>query len=225
LRIASALRQPSYSSCFSHCGSNPSLKVPVHVLHSRNIVKSCFWGPSEDKGPQQLGLDHIFLNRYANRTVDGEINGRDFIIRALIVAGDPNTCGRNPSRCNLILVVHTRWMATNSSSTSRTRAQWRRCGWGGALVGVRPIRPSTDPIQANPIPFERGEESEFVGATIPVDQREGRSCCGSSVSWPILSLMSNSGTTSTTPPRFERAHDQCGPEKHQGPCSSLDRRR
>jgi hypothetical protein len=26
----------------SHCGSEPSPKVPVHVLYSRNIVKSCF---------------------------------------------------------------------------------------------------------------------------------------------------------------------------------------
>jgi hypothetical protein len=26
----------------SHCGSDSSLKVPVHVLYSRNIVKSCF---------------------------------------------------------------------------------------------------------------------------------------------------------------------------------------
>jgi hypothetical protein len=26
----------------SHCGSDPSPKVPVHVLYSRNIVKSCF---------------------------------------------------------------------------------------------------------------------------------------------------------------------------------------
>jgi hypothetical protein len=39
-RIALALRQPSYSLCFSHCGSDPSPKVPVHVLYSRNIVKS-----------------------------------------------------------------------------------------------------------------------------------------------------------------------------------------
>jgi hypothetical protein len=42
LRIASALRQPSHSLCFLHCGSDPSSKVPVHVLYSRNIVKSCF---------------------------------------------------------------------------------------------------------------------------------------------------------------------------------------
>jgi hypothetical protein len=40
--VASALCQPSYSLCFSHCGSDPSPKVPVHVLYSRNIVKSCF---------------------------------------------------------------------------------------------------------------------------------------------------------------------------------------
>jgi hypothetical protein len=26
----------------SRCGSDPSLKIPVHVLYSRNIVKSCF---------------------------------------------------------------------------------------------------------------------------------------------------------------------------------------
>jgi hypothetical protein len=26
----------------SHCGSDPSPKVPVHILYSRNIVKSCF---------------------------------------------------------------------------------------------------------------------------------------------------------------------------------------
>jgi hypothetical protein len=72
------------------------------------LLNHVFEDLRKTKAPQQLGLDHIFLNRYANRTVDGEINGRDFIIRALIVAGDPNTCGRNPSRCNLILVVHTR---------------------------------------------------------------------------------------------------------------------
>jgi hypothetical protein len=30
----------------------PSPKVPVYILHLGNIVKSCFWGPSEDEGPQ-----------------------------------------------------------------------------------------------------------------------------------------------------------------------------
>jgi hypothetical protein len=42
LHIASALRQPSYSLCFLHCGSDPNLKVPVHILYSINTVKSCF---------------------------------------------------------------------------------------------------------------------------------------------------------------------------------------
>jgi hypothetical protein len=37
----------------SHCGFDLSPKVPVHVSYSRNIVKSCFWGPSEAEGPQQ----------------------------------------------------------------------------------------------------------------------------------------------------------------------------
>ena len=32
LRVASALRQPSYCACFSHCGSDPSSKVSVHIL-------------------------------------------------------------------------------------------------------------------------------------------------------------------------------------------------
>jgi hypothetical protein len=35
------------------CPKGPCLKVPVHVLHSRNIVKSRFLGPSEAGGPQQ----------------------------------------------------------------------------------------------------------------------------------------------------------------------------
>ena len=34
----------------------PSPKVSVHILHLGNIVKSCFWGPLEDKGPQQQPL-------------------------------------------------------------------------------------------------------------------------------------------------------------------------
>jgi hypothetical protein len=38
----------------SYRGSDPSSKVPVNVLYSRNIVKSCFWGPSEAEGPQQV---------------------------------------------------------------------------------------------------------------------------------------------------------------------------
>jgi hypothetical protein len=35
------------------CTKGPCPKVPVHVLHSRNIVKSHFWGHSEAEGPQQ----------------------------------------------------------------------------------------------------------------------------------------------------------------------------
>jgi hypothetical protein len=38
---------------FSHCGTDSSPKIPVHSLYSRNIVKLCFWGPSEAEGPQQ----------------------------------------------------------------------------------------------------------------------------------------------------------------------------
>ena len=33
-------------------GSDPSPKIPVNVLYSRNIVNSCFWGPSEAEDPQ-----------------------------------------------------------------------------------------------------------------------------------------------------------------------------
>jgi hypothetical protein len=39
LRLCANLRTLCTSS---HCGSDPSLKVPIHVLYSRNIVKSCF---------------------------------------------------------------------------------------------------------------------------------------------------------------------------------------
>jgi hypothetical protein len=35
-------------------GSDPNPKVSVNVLYSRNIVKSCFWGPSEAEGPQHV---------------------------------------------------------------------------------------------------------------------------------------------------------------------------
>jgi hypothetical protein len=38
LQLCANLRIP----CASHRGSNPSPKVPIHVLYSRNIVKSCF---------------------------------------------------------------------------------------------------------------------------------------------------------------------------------------
>ena len=39
LRLCANLRILCASS---HCGSDPSPKVPVYVLYSRNIVKSCF---------------------------------------------------------------------------------------------------------------------------------------------------------------------------------------
>ena len=50
LRLCANLRVPCASS---YCGSDLSPKIPVNVLYSRNIVKSCFWGPSEAEGPQQ----------------------------------------------------------------------------------------------------------------------------------------------------------------------------
>jgi hypothetical protein len=31
---------------------NPSPKEPIHISHLEDIVKSRFWGPSEDEGPQ-----------------------------------------------------------------------------------------------------------------------------------------------------------------------------
>jgi hypothetical protein len=31
-----------------------SPRVPVHTLYYRNTVKSCFWGPSDAEGPQQI---------------------------------------------------------------------------------------------------------------------------------------------------------------------------
>jgi hypothetical protein len=56
---ASAPCQPSYLLSFSLSDSSP--KIPVHTLHSRNIVKSCFWGPSEAEGPQQSLFSCDFL--------------------------------------------------------------------------------------------------------------------------------------------------------------------
>ena len=37
-----------------YCGADLSPKIPVHTLYSRNTVKSCFWGPSDAEGPQQI---------------------------------------------------------------------------------------------------------------------------------------------------------------------------
>jgi hypothetical protein len=49
LRLCANLR----ALCASlYRGSDPSPKIPVNVLYSRNIVKSCFRGPSEAEGPQ-----------------------------------------------------------------------------------------------------------------------------------------------------------------------------
>jgi hypothetical protein len=50
LRLCANLRVLCASS---YRGSDPSPKIPVNVLYSRNIVKSCFRGPSEAEGPQQ----------------------------------------------------------------------------------------------------------------------------------------------------------------------------
>jgi hypothetical protein len=50
LRLCANLRVLCASS---YRGSDPSPKIPVNVLFSRNIIKSCFLGPSEAEGPQQ----------------------------------------------------------------------------------------------------------------------------------------------------------------------------
>jgi hypothetical protein len=59
---ASQLRhcQPSYLLRFSLFDISP--KVPVHTLHSRNTVKSCFWGPSEAEGPQHLACSTRYFH-------------------------------------------------------------------------------------------------------------------------------------------------------------------
>jgi hypothetical protein len=41
------------------CDADLSPKIPVHTLYSRNTVKSCFWGPSDAEGPQQVELCKI----------------------------------------------------------------------------------------------------------------------------------------------------------------------
>jgi hypothetical protein len=60
LRLCSILRFPCASlHCdFDSCPKGPSPKVPIHVLYSRNIVKSHFLGPSEVEGPQQLASEN-----------------------------------------------------------------------------------------------------------------------------------------------------------------------
>jgi hypothetical protein len=64
LRLCANLRVLCASS---YRGSDPSPKIPVNVLYSRNIVKSCFWGPSEAEGPQQpyyAMLTHPFTTSF-----------------------------------------------------------------------------------------------------------------------------------------------------------------
>jgi hypothetical protein len=52
LRVASALRQPSYFSCFSHCGSDPSPKVPIHVRHTwKALLNHVFQDLRKTKAP------------------------------------------------------------------------------------------------------------------------------------------------------------------------------
>jgi hypothetical protein len=52
LRLCSILR---ILSVLLHTVGSSS-KIPVHTLYSRDIVKSCFWGPSETEGPQQVSF-------------------------------------------------------------------------------------------------------------------------------------------------------------------------
>lgn len=53
LRLCAILRILCASSYY---GFDLSPKVPVHVSYSRNIVKSCFCGPSEAESPQHYLL-------------------------------------------------------------------------------------------------------------------------------------------------------------------------
>jgi hypothetical protein len=32
---------------------DPIPKIPIHIFHLENVVKSCFGGPSKAEGPQQ----------------------------------------------------------------------------------------------------------------------------------------------------------------------------
>jgi hypothetical protein len=61
LWLCCILRSPCVSlyNDFDSSPKGPCPKVPAHVLHSRNIVKSHFWGPSEAEGPQQSTFDLI----------------------------------------------------------------------------------------------------------------------------------------------------------------------
>jgi hypothetical protein len=39
---------------------SPSPKVPIHMSHLEDIVKSRFWGPSKDEGPQHILIKQIY---------------------------------------------------------------------------------------------------------------------------------------------------------------------
>jgi hypothetical protein len=82
LRLCANLRIPCASS---HRGSNPSPKVPVHVLYFRNIVKSCFLGPSEAEGPQHMvfGGSSIILSCFPSLVVS---NAKSYFTIALMLS-------------------------------------------------------------------------------------------------------------------------------------------
>jgi hypothetical protein len=58
LRIASLWSYPSSRSPSVPTQASswpyPIPKIPVHTFHLENIIKLCFWGPSEAEGPQQV---------------------------------------------------------------------------------------------------------------------------------------------------------------------------
>jgi hypothetical protein len=58
LRLCANLRILRTSS---HCGSDPSPKVPVYVLCSRNIVKSCFFRTFERRRPPTVAPRNVNL--------------------------------------------------------------------------------------------------------------------------------------------------------------------
>jgi hypothetical protein len=59
LRLCANLRVPCASS---HCGSDPSPKIPVNVLYSKNIVKSCFFKDlRKPKAPNRCHLDAFLV--------------------------------------------------------------------------------------------------------------------------------------------------------------------
>jgi hypothetical protein len=64
------LRQPSYCSCFSHCGSDPSPKVPVHVCHTRKtLLNHVFEDLRKTKAPNSSPSQYQFV-RITNSDCD-----------------------------------------------------------------------------------------------------------------------------------------------------------